>query len=223
MNSTVTESNLKNIIIQLRRLHNLTQEELAARAEVNVRTIQRLEKDGSYSPETLRGVADAFDLDCKTLLALAKLVPAGTDDPEGKYVTVQLREAVNGKALTDCFSTVHALQPDHPADLTDDQTAVVGELLDYFQDYLDIRSDLTPSQNLAEQKTLGDYLRRLHEVRLRVFVAQLSRPFRFKAGNPCELNTAVVQILDENSPLIQPLPQGATVFAKLEKNPEFSL
>jgi transcriptional regulator with XRE-family HTH domain len=49
-----------------------SQSRLATVAEVNLRTIQRLEKDGSASFETLMGVAHAFDMDVKQLSSTSR-------------------------------------------------------------------------------------------------------------------------------------------------------
>lgn len=59
-------------IRSLRNEHSWSQELLADHAGVSVRTIQRLEKDGQCSHETLLAVAAAFDIDVRQLTRLLK-------------------------------------------------------------------------------------------------------------------------------------------------------
>jgi len=54
-------------IRDLRLKNSWSQEQLASVAHLSLRTIQRVEKTGHCSPETLLSLASAFDLDVKTL------------------------------------------------------------------------------------------------------------------------------------------------------------
>ena len=55
------------IVRKAREQRAWPQWQLAKNANVNLRTIQRLERDGTASLETLQGVAGAFDIDAKQL------------------------------------------------------------------------------------------------------------------------------------------------------------
>jgi|GEM_PF-2982965 len=54
-------------IRQLREARAWTQEQLALAADIETRTIQRVEKDLTKSPETLQAIAGAFDVDLDSL------------------------------------------------------------------------------------------------------------------------------------------------------------
>lgn len=94
------------------------QRQLAEVAGVNLRTIQRLEKDGTASFETLMGVAQAFGMDVKQLnptsKSSAKIVPQ-------KKVHL-LPRLTSGRDLTNIFEGAHRFQVEH--DEADDVRAV---------------------------------------------------------------------------------------------------
>ena len=222
MNNEMINTRVKDIVIQLRKMKNLTQEHLAELSEVNVRTIQRLEKTGAYSPETLRAVAEAFDVDCQVILAIANL-PAGEQNAEieKKYLRVRLVEVTNGKMLTDKIGTVNMLQPDYPPDLDKAQATATGELLDFMSDYLDIKSDLSPSENISQEGYFTDYLQNLRKLGLRVFSGCVKRSVVFKGDNgaPMPMTTAVVLIVrDGDKKIVETVPGTGFVDALLERN-----
>ncbi len=72
MKIEMKNQHLAQIIREEREKRNLTQEHLAQLAELSARTVQRIEIDGTHSKETLRAVAEAFEVDCKELLRMAQ-------------------------------------------------------------------------------------------------------------------------------------------------------
>ncbi|MFC3093617.1 DUF4177 domain-containing protein [Alteromonas sediminis] len=54
-------------IIQLRRDHGWSQEELAVSAGLNLRTVQRIEKEGVISLQSKKALASVFSIDLSTL------------------------------------------------------------------------------------------------------------------------------------------------------------
>ena len=222
MNNEMINTRVKDIVIQLRKMKNPTQEHLAELAEVNIRTIQRLDKTGAYSQETLRAVAEAFDVDCQHILAIANM-PMGEQSAEleKKCLRVQLAEVTNGKMLTDKIGTVHALQPDYPPDLDKAQAAAAGELPYFMQDYLDIKSDLTPSDNISQEGYFTDYIQKLRELGVRVFSGCVERTMKFKGdqGAPVPMTTAVVLLVHDWDKKIVEVGSGVgVVVALLERN-----
>lgn len=91
--------------------------QLAKNANVNLRTIQRLEKDGSASLETLQGVAGAFDIDVKQLSPTSK-----TQERTNPQVKVHLMPKLNsGSDLASIIIGADQFQVEH--DETDDKRA----------------------------------------------------------------------------------------------------
>ena len=94
------------------------QRQLAEVAGVNLRTIQRLERDGSASFETLMGVASAFEIDVKQLNPTSKT--QGKIKPDKKVHL--LPRLTSGKDLANIFWGSDRFQFEH--DDADDQRAV---------------------------------------------------------------------------------------------------
>lgn len=85
------------------------QRQLAEVAGVNLRTIQRLERDGTASFETLMGVAQAFEIDVKQLNPTSKSQEKII--PQRKVHL--LPRLVTGRDLTNIFEGAHRFQVEH--------------------------------------------------------------------------------------------------------------
>ena len=85
------------------------QRQLAEVADVNLRTIQRLEKDGSASFETLMAVAQAFGIDVKELNPTSKAQV--NTDPQKKIH--HLPRLTSGKDLTSIIYGADHFQVEH--------------------------------------------------------------------------------------------------------------
>lgn len=85
------------------------QQQLAMIAGVNLRTIQRLEKDGAASFETLRGVASAFGIDVKEL----NPIPGSKEKITPQNKVHFLTRLTSGKNLTDIVIGADLFQVEH--------------------------------------------------------------------------------------------------------------
>src|SRR5690606_19487465 len=94
------------------------QRQLADVAGVNLRTIQRLEKDGAASCETLMGVAHAFEIDVRQLNPTSK--SKEKSNPQKKIHL--LPRLTTGRDLTNIFDGADRFQVEH--DEADDIRAV---------------------------------------------------------------------------------------------------
>ena len=83
--------------------------QLAEVTGVNLRTIQRLEKDGTASFETLMGVAQAFGMDVKQLESTSK--SSAMAFPQKKVHL--LSRLTSGRYLTSVFEGAHCFQMEH--------------------------------------------------------------------------------------------------------------
>ena len=88
-----------------REKQNLTQEHLAELAELSARTIQRLESEGTHSQETMMAVAEAFKMDCKELLRMARELADKGSQPRERFevfreqLEVKMQSAEDAQAL----------------------------------------------------------------------------------------------------------------------------
>jgi transcriptional regulator with XRE-family HTH domain len=85
------------------------QQQLAEIAGVNLRTIQRLEKDGAASFETLRGIASAFGIDVKELNPTTTYKDKATSQKSVHF----LNRLTSGKNLTDIVVGADLFQLEH--------------------------------------------------------------------------------------------------------------
>jgi transcriptional regulator with XRE-family HTH domain len=168
MSGKNTDQALATIVRNERQKRNWTQEHLAQIADVSTRTIQRLETDGAHSPETLRAVATAFDIDCKEMIEQAKKRVESKGDAPDPYVVVQLIRCRSGKALLDRLDC-HAHHSDYPADLSSAQAHEVGWLFDFIKDFGDIRDDLPISHRIECEHEVTAKINYLDEMGLAVF------------------------------------------------------
>lgn len=85
------------------------QAQLATIAGVDIRTIQRLEKDGAASFETLKGVASAFDINVKELIQISR--PKESPNPPKKVHFMP--RLLSGKDLTSVVCESDQFQFEH--------------------------------------------------------------------------------------------------------------
>jgi transcriptional regulator with XRE-family HTH domain len=155
MNTEMKDAHLAAIIKCERKRRNLTQEYLAQLAEVDVRIIQRIERTGSCSAETLMAIAEAFEIDSKELIAEAEQRATAEKTSkelraksEAKSIVVRLEEITNGPDLFNRLSGAHAGIEDVPAEIGIEQEELVGLILDDLRDFGDIQQELNPSDRL---------------------------------------------------------------------------
>lgn len=91
--------------------------QLAKAAGVTLRTIQRLERDGAASLETLKGVAGAFDIDVKQLNPTSRIQERA--NPQAKVYL--LPRLTSGKDFASIILGADQFQVEH--DETDDKRA----------------------------------------------------------------------------------------------------
>lgn len=89
-----------------------SQTQLATIAGVNLRTIQRLEKDGAASFETLMGVAQAFEIDVKELNPSSGKSVQQSNSESKKQVHFMPR-LVSGKNLSEVVLGADQFQVEH--------------------------------------------------------------------------------------------------------------
>jgi transcriptional regulator with XRE-family HTH domain len=111
-------------IREMREARAWTQEQLAAAADVETRTVQRVEKDLTKGPETLQAIAGAFDVDLQSLRSTwlipeSRLVQTYFVDTHERFVSVEEKHPW------------HAYTRTILAPLTKDGVKQVDDLLDH--------------------------------------------------------------------------------------------
>lgn len=107
---------------EMREERAWTQSQLAEVAGINLRTVQRVERDGAASFDTLMALANAFEIEVKQLSPVSKTRKKNEPEkPETKKVYLLPRLAT-GKNLVDVIGGADLYQVEH--DTSDDVRAI---------------------------------------------------------------------------------------------------
>lgn len=117
-----------------REEHAWPQSQLANIAGVNLRTIQRLERDGAASFETLRGVAQAFGIDVKELNPTSN---SGKNTKKEKVTPKRevhfMPRLISGKNFTDLVVGSDQFQFEHDEDQDPRSIAAMKDILTFLK------------------------------------------------------------------------------------------
>lgn len=131
-----------------------SQSQLAAIADVNLRTIQRLEKDGAASFETLKGVAQAFEVDVKELDPSSEGSKAKETIGFQKKVHLMPR-LVTGKNLADVVIGSEQFQLEHDDDYDQRSISAMKGILELLKVDVVRLHDADPIQRLDVEAELS--------------------------------------------------------------------
>lgn len=139
-----------------------TQSQLATIADVNLRTIQRLEKDGAASFETLRGVAQAFEIDVKELTPTS-----GRSNPKEKTALQRkvhlMPRLISGKNLTDVVLGSDQFQFEHDEDNDPRSIGAMKDILNLLKGDVVRLYDADPIQRLNVEAELSQEIKGLEK------------------------------------------------------------
>ncbi len=195
---------LAALIKEFRTTRALTQEHLAQLAEVNIRTIQRLESTGSCSRENLRAIAEAFDVDVAQLIETAKrrtefgaVSPKDIEELTSTNIIVVLHEVNGPKDLINGLAGCDGQINDFPDVLTEYQAELIGFVLDYLKDYADIQSDIYPSEQIRMMQEVKLKLDELKHLGISTFVGQFSQQVTMpnQPDKPFNRTISVIRLL----------------------------
>ncbi len=210
---------LAALIKEFRTKRALTQEHLAQLAEVNIRTIQRLESTGSCSKENLRAIAEAFDLDVAQLIETAKRrkeFGAGSskdiEELASANIILVLHEVNGPKDLINGLAGCDGQINDVPDILTEGQAELIGFVLDYLKDYADIQSDIYPSEQIRMMQEVKFKLDELKHLGISMFVGQFSQQVVMpnQPHKPFERTVSVIRLLPSGAKQILSTADGTS-------------
>jgi transcriptional regulator with XRE-family HTH domain len=176
-----------------------TQEHLAEVAGISARTVQRVERDGSASADTLQALASALDVDVKMLLEGV--------NTNGERLML-LARVTTGKGLMDLMGS-HACRFDHDEPRSDDEREALGEFLDAVKDWNDIWKDVDPSGQLDAGKHMLSLVNALEKHGLWVFALKTVGTVRFGDTVIPDWVVANVVVQRDDHPGIVNLAAGA--------------
>jgi transcriptional regulator with XRE-family HTH domain len=126
------------------------QSQLAEVAGVSIRTIQRLERDGSARSETLMGVAQAFDMDVKYLNEMSK---SNEEVVARKHLHLLPRLTV-GRDLTNIVVGTDQFQIEHDEDSDPRSIQAMKGILELVKHDIVRLHDADPAERLRVEEEL---------------------------------------------------------------------
>jgi len=137
-----------------------------------------------------------------------------------KYLEVRLIHRATGRGLLRALAGVEGMHQDYPEKLNPLQTELVGWLLSYLRDFLDIGNDLEPDHLIKYEQEITDNLVKLEQAGLRVFTGGIQSKHIFENGRSYLMPTAVVLLAAADDPRIKQDADGTTFIKGLiEKGP----
>ena len=190
------------------------QEQLAAVSGVSVRTVQRIEKGGPASFETLKALAAAFKLDVKELLDASV-----ADKPSGRpsSVTFLIRITTG----TDLFKLAggagaYAFEQDELDGET--QVALVADFLQDLHDWGELWAEIEPGERVRTTHQFTGRIKELEDAGLWIF--GMREPRNFRAGeNTVPLDVLIVYVTRSTNPEIVSLDLSDHVLPTNAKQP----
>ncbi len=119
----------------LRTKRAWTQEELAIASDITVRTVQRVENGHRASPDTLKALANAFEID------VAELVQARVARPTAASDSMLMRRIQTGRDLFDLVCGAILYRFDH-GEIDIEKVDLVASFLEDLTDQADLLSNL---------------------------------------------------------------------------------
>jgi len=184
-----------------------TQSHLAEVAGLSVRTVQRLEKEGAASKETLLAIASVLEIDVKTLTE--KKVSNATK-PDGKVVLLPLIE--NGKQALDIVWGAHAFEMDHPH-VKGEDAAAVGALLESLKDMGEIGPECGLGRKIEWAQDIDSLLEDVTACGFLVFGRNKETKIITGDQKKMDFNIATVLVAERENPAV--IKEGDKLFLAL--------
>lgn len=136
------------------------QRQLADATKLNIRTIQRLERDGTASLETIMAVAGAFNMDVKDLN------PTSRNSSPTKNIALQKKvylmpRLISGKSITDVVVEAEQFQFEHDDDHDSRSIAAMKDILKLLQGDVVRLYDADPIERLNVESELSQEIKGL--------------------------------------------------------------
>ncbi len=177
-----------------------SQTQLATVAGVNLRTIQRLEKDGAAALDTLMGIAQAFDIEVKELSPTSdKKVSKEIAHPQKKVHF--LSRLVSGKNLSDVILGADQFQVEHDEAQDPRAFAAMKDILNLLKGDIVRIHDADPATRLQIELEMTQEIQGLEQFGFYLFGIQRTIP-RILAKKESQMTMCTLFMSHAHSPKI---------------------
>lgn len=149
----------KQIAKNIRRFRDMlgwTQEHLAEAAGLSGRTVQRAERDGVLSADTMQALAAVFDMsvdDLRRTWPTESEVQTALEEVARRYKVIHLQQLQRASDLQAVMGA-DAWQVDRVTGLSEEQEDEIAVIEELLRDYGDLWSDLGPTERRDAAKTM---------------------------------------------------------------------
>jgi len=196
---------------ELRESRAWSQEQLAAIANLSVRTIQRIENSEPASFETLKSLAAAFDLNVADFTAPEKDKP--TAEGRGKF----LLRVTSGTELFGFTYGAHAADFGNDEPQNEAEIELLGRFFDGLKNWGDILDDIYPSQRIRLEDEYRSLIEELDEMGFWVFAGIDKKKIKI-GGNSTDWRMSVIRVIRKTNPtIIKVNPDTASVYQEVNE------
>jgi len=146
-----------------REREGLTQEQVAEKARIGVRTIQRLEAGGVARYDMLERIAEVLSVSVDELCEPPPKTGGDTVSPSGRWEVIPVSRITRGAELLDLIAGRHASHLSRIAIDLDEDRDLVAQFEQELQDDLDIVRELSPIARRDCERSLDERMAELHE------------------------------------------------------------
>lgn len=182
------------IVRKERKRRAWSQNQLSEVADLSTRTVQRVEKDGTASPETLKGLASAFNMTPEELSPKSNKNESNKKTKEKVHYLPRLK---NGRFLTDIIGGTDYFHPNYDEPEKKTEKDMIAGFFQNLHDVGDIWNDLDISAQIGFSSAISDNIKELEEAGFWVFgirrkaIALLNHDKKTKM--PIDISTIIVK------------------------------
>lgn len=187
-------------IRQHRIERHLTQEGLATMADIDVRTIQRAENGHKIAVESLRTIANAFEMSIDQLSKDSQ--EEALKEFRSKYSVIELTPLTQAADLCRLYGT-DAFHFQRIGTFTEDQADLIAEFEQLAKDYGECWSALEPLQRREGEKCIHPLIAQLYSLDLAISVGVQSIRLRSTDGTskPFDFSVLYFAVVPGRQPL----------------------
>ena len=187
MTMNISGENVKRLKLE----RSWTQEQLAAVTDLDVRTIQRVEKTGICNLETRAALAAVFEIDATQLDGTKKIEQAKKNDGQKQLYYNRL---LKGNDVVTIFDGSHYYSFSNEEPRSADDAEYISCIISQIHDYSEIWSDIDPGSRVKETYEISKMLCEMEEKSLWLFGLRTMReillPTRDGTGKTFNANIA---------------------------------